>query len=175
MIRSQFRVLRAAGALLVLCVTLAWSPASASASSRVCSNKAVSAFITRLAKKFDVRTPYVSEVSELTRPEYHFYDSEIATPRCATVNELYHEFGHHVMALAANADPAKFQEFAGGFREFKVWLKTSLDNDGFERGAHCIGYQLGGRGAYTRCPFKAARQLGSWMIGAARYFAPYDS
>ena len=172
--------------LLVLCVLLApavLSPSTAHATSKVssnvssklCSNSAVTAFITRLAKRLNVSVPYVVELKELSRPQYQFYENTIETPRCVTKNELYHEFGHHVMAMAANSDPVKFSEFSGQFRQYKVWLKTSLDPPGFERAAHCVGYQLGGRGVFTRCPFKEARKLGSWFIGAASYFSPYGS
>ncbi len=164
--------------LVVLSVALSvagFAPRSAEASSKVCSNKHITSFVTRLAKKADIREPYVIEDSSLTKPQYRFATSTIETPRCASKNELYHEFGHHVMARAANGEPSAFIEFSARFSAYKVWLKTSLDPEGFERAAHCVGYQLGGRGAYTRCPFRDARNTASWMIAAAKYFAPYGS
>ncbi len=160
--------------VLLLCAVF-FAPLPAEASSKLCSNSAITAFINRVARKADVRPPYVLQRRDISRPQYRVVENTVETPRCATLNELHHEFGHHVLAMAANGDPAKFYEFSGQFRQYRVWLKTSQDPEGFERAAHCVGFQLGGRGAYTRCPFKNARQLASWMISTARYFAPYVS
>jgi hypothetical protein len=108
------------------------------------------------------------------RASYHLATRTIELPACATSSTIAHEFGHYVTDLASGGDWGVFTTLSARFTKGPNWLKTSKDLGGWERAAHCVGYVLGARGAYTRC---AEKLLGDarMLVRLARTNAPVGS
>lgn len=168
--------LRVLFVLLLISVTVSVSASPASASSRLCGLQAVSGYAAGLAAKIRVPAPAVAEDPASAHAAYFTPGTSTISvkPGCTTKTVVAHEFGHYVVDLAAGMNWSEHQEISRHFTAYRNWLKTSADEAGFERAAHCVGYQFVRNGTYTKCPHRGARDLAKFVIAAAaaRHPAP---
>lgn len=145
------------------------SAAPVEASSKLCGLTSVNNYAASLAKKVRVPAPMVVEDPTTTHGAYFSPGtSTIAIrPGCTTKTTIAHEFGHYVIDLAAGMSWSEHQSIAKNFTGYRNWLKTSADEAGFERAAHCVGYQFVRNGTYTKCPHREARDLAKFVIAMA--------
>jgi hypothetical protein len=146
------------------------------ATSKFCTTATQQKYVTALAAKIKVPAPVV--VTDPGSAHGAYFTPGTSTisvrPGCASKSTLAHEFGHYVIDLAAGMDWGKHREIASVFTQFRNWLKSSADAEGFERAAHCVGYQFVKNGTYTRCPQRAARDTAKYLtkVAASLYPAP---
>jgi hypothetical protein len=150
--------------------------AAVPAASKFCTTATQQKYVTSLAAKIRVVAPVV--VADAGSDHGAYFTPGTSTisvrPGCASKSTLAHEFGHYVVDLAAGMDWGKHREIASGFTLYRNWLKSSADAEGFERAAHCVGYQFVKNGTYTRCPQRAARDTAKYLtkVAASLYPAP---
>lgn len=152
-------------------------PASAApvpVASKFCTVATQQKYVSSLAKKIRVVAPVVTSDPDTSHGAYYTPGTSTISvrPGCVSNSTLAHEFGHYVIDLAAGLDWVKHQEIASGFTQYRNWLSSSADAEGFERAAHCVGYQFVKNGTYTRCPYRAARDTAKYLATVASSFYP---
>lgn len=156
-------------ALLAVAFLSVVSAAPVEASSKLCGLTSTSSYAASLAKKARVPAPVVVEDPATTHGAYFSPGTSTISvrPGCTTKTTIAHEFGHYVVDLAAGMSWSEHQLIAKNFTGYRNWLKTSSDEAGFERAAHCVGYQFVRNGTYTKCPHRGARDLAKFVIAMA--------
>jgi hypothetical protein len=160
----------------VVLVALVATAVPAEGSSKLCGASAAGKYAASLAAKIKVPAPSVVEDASSRHGAYFTPGTSTISikPGCTTKTTVAHEFGHYVVDLAAGMNWDEHQGIARHFTGYRNWLKTSSDSEGFERAAHCVGYQFVKNGTYTKCPYRAARDAAKFVIAtaSARYPAP---
>lgn len=163
-------------ALVTVSVAATSHPSHVSAQqAKWCSGSSIREATDSVARKAGVKPPAVKINTRLKRPEYSPYVGAISFPWCVTTDKIYHEMGHYVADLAATSKGLSMYDVDRPFKAFPNWMQTSSDQYGHERAAHCVGYVLGSRSAYTRCPYAGAKAAAIELLATARLFAPYGS
>jgi hypothetical protein len=91
-------------------------------------------------------------VTGTERSNYKVGVGAIELEKCAKPSEMAHEIGHYVLDLANGFDWGRHQQAAAELFAGGGWIRGSETSPGVEYAAHCIGNQLWGYGAYTKCP-----------------------
>jgi len=127
--------------------------------------------IGNLSRKAGVVVPLVGR-SPYKTSAYRLADQTILLHECASADVIAHEFGHYVTHLAAKGKESNFRRLSYDFTQRPNWIRMTADQGGWERAAHCVGYVLGGRGVYTRCPDAELRALARTLVRMAAQNAP---
>lgn len=163
------RLLLGVALLLGACLTVAHPAEPAEASGKLCTVDAARSYAASLAKKIRIPAPAVVEDAGSAHGAYFTPGTSTISlrPGCTTKTTIAHEFGHYVVDLAAGMSWSEHQLIAKNFTGYRNWLKSSSDAGGFERAAHCIGYQFVKNGTYTKCPHRKARDLAAYVTAMA--------
>ncbi len=119
-----------------------------------------------LTKNSKLPRPRIEDSSKTTS-WYTLGTGVISLEKCAMNTVLAHEYGHYVSDLASGGNYEEFKNISSKFTVGKNWLKSSKDEGGWERAAHCIGYVLGVQGAYTKCPHKNLQKYAKEVVKLA--------
>jgi hypothetical protein len=92
---------------------------------------------------------------------------KLAADDCGKKSVVAHEYGHYVVDVAANGELDEFLRLSALFTSGSNWLRTSKDEGGWERAAHCVGHALAGYGAYTKCPHRSLRTAAVGILDLA--------
>jgi hypothetical protein len=145
------------------------------ATAKTCSTKGMRAEIERIANKAGVQAPDMIRITERTMPEYFPLLRTMLFPACVSTATIFHEMGHYVVHLAADAQGKSLREQAKPFTAFPNWIRTHKDKYGHERAAHCVGFILKSSSVYTRCPHKGAEEVARKVLAIAQASAPHTT
>lgn len=159
----------ATAALIAALLGLTAGPASAGAGSSKgfcpAAQKAVKSFSARLG----ISSPSVVESGN--KSSYYLrtqWTIMLAADDCGKKSVIAHEYGHYVVDVASGGDLTEFLSLSSQFTAGTNWLRTSDDEGGWERAAHCVGYALSGYGVYTKCPHKNLRTAAAKVLNLAK-------
>lgn len=133
----------------------------------ICKASQARIFAHQILDPHNIPIPFITVVSNAKDSFYGPGSDAIFMPPCETKSGIAHEIGHYVHARAfgfnwnlAVDDAAK--NFTGN-----DWIVAQETTPGIEHAAHCIGYVLWQKGAYTKCPDSTMRSYAAKIIAQA--------
>ena len=118
----------------------------------LCTQQQVEFFLHTLLDPHGIAIPAVTMLPAGSNSTYSVGRAVINFAPCATPSIAAHEVGHYVMDLANGYDFGQHKAEAAAYFTGANWVHGNETYPGIEYAAHCVGNQLYGTGAYTKCP-----------------------
>ena len=118
----------------------------------LCTQQQVEFFLHTLLDPHGIAIPAVTMLAAGSNSTYSVGRAVINFAPCATHTIAAHEVGHYVMDLANGYDFGQHKAEAATYFTGANWVHGNETYPGIEYAAHCVGNQLYGTGAYTKCP-----------------------
>ncbi|MSX94061.1 MAG: hypothetical protein F2749_11660 [Actinobacteria bacterium] len=118
----------------------------------LCTQQQVELFLHTLLDPHGIAIPAVTMLLAGSHSTYKVGAGLIKVATCTTHSIAAHEVGHYVMDLANGYDFGQHKSEAAAYFTGAHWIHGNESYPGIEYAAHCVGNQLYGNGAYTKCP-----------------------